>query len=67
MNDEPLIYTTMGNVPQSSLTYRHEWIDSDEAIKFIERYSNAAGEVVKESAHVYMKQPMLATGQLGTF
>ena len=66
MNDEPLIYTTMGNVPESSLTYEHEWNDSAEAIKFVERYKNAAGEVVKESAHVYMKQPIYLISEQGT-
>lgn len=55
--DEPLIYTTKGNVPVASLTYKHEWQDSSEAMRFIERYFDGAGAVVKESVHVYLKQP----------
>lgn len=52
---EPLIYTTMGNVPVSSLVYETAWEDAPDYIKFMERYS-LSGEVVRESAHVYAKR-----------
>jgi len=37
MTQEPLIYTTQGNVPVASLTYEHEWQDGTEAVRFMER------------------------------
>jgi hypothetical protein len=61
MTMEPLIYTTKGNVPESTLNYAHEWIDTPDVMKFIERYTDkASGEIVKESCHVYLKRGMLA-------
>jgi len=55
MNGEvPMIYTSKGNVPASSLTYQTAWDHQPgHYIKFMERYLDASGEVVKESAHVY--------------
>jgi hypothetical protein len=52
--NEPMIYTTLGNVPASQLTYQTEWDDKPEYTKFTERYL-LNGEVVKESAHVYSR------------
>ena len=57
-----LIYTTKGNVLESSLTYQHEWDNQPDYIKFVERYRDATGEIVKESAHVYIKK----TASIGT-
>lgn len=51
---EPLIYTTLGNVPIDSLEYFHAWEDTPEYTKFIEGYK-LDGEIVKQSAHVMMK------------
>ena len=51
--DAPLIYTSKGNVPIDSLTYETAWDDQPDYTKFVERYRDASGEVVKESAHVY--------------
>lgn len=65
ITEEPLIYTAIGNVPVSSLTYMHEWLDTPEAMKFIERYKNSSGVVVKESIHVYLKQPLQTATILG--
>lgn len=67
ITDEPLIYTANGNVPVASLTYLHEWQDTPDAIKFIERYKDAKGIVVKESIHIYLKQPLQSTGLQGVF
>jgi len=64
--DEPLIYTTKGNVPVSSLTYQNEWMVNDDFIKFTERHL-LDGEVVKESAHVYDRKGVLATGEAQSF
>lgn len=52
---EPLIYTSKGNLPISSLTYQTGWDITDTYIKFCERYLDEDGNVVKESAHVYDK------------
>ena len=52
--DEPMIFTTRGNVPVASLTYQTRWEHlPDQYIKFCERYLDQNGDVVKESAHVY--------------
>lgn len=47
--DEPLIYTTKGNLPIASLEYSHKWEDLETCIKFSETYT-FEGEVVKQSA-----------------
>lgn len=52
--DEPLIYTTKGNLPIASLDYSHKWEDLETCIKFSETYT-LDGEIVKQSAHVLMK------------
>lgn len=51
----PLIYTSKGNVPVESLILETEWDVQESYIKFVERYRDSTGEVVKESAHVYSK------------
>lgn len=55
MNDEPLIYTTKGNVPIASLKYRHEWQEDDNGIYLIEEYT-LDGEIVKKNVHARLKQ-----------
>lgn len=62
MDDEPLIYTSKGNLPISSLTYRHEWIEDDVAITFAEEY-RLNGELVKRSAHSRLKKGLDAAIQ----
>lgn len=52
---EPLIYTSRGNLPVSSLDYETRWEDTPDYIKFVEVY-RLDGEVVRESAHVYSKR-----------
>lgn len=59
--DTPLIWTTKGNVPIESLSYQTAWdIKPPHYIKFVERYLDASGDVVKESAHVYDLQGVTA-------
>lgn len=53
--DTPLVYTSKGNLPIASLVYETRWVDCPEYTKLIETYS-LDGEVVRESAHVYMRQ-----------
>lgn len=66
-SDEPLIYTTNGNLPVASLTYQTAWDVQDTYIKFTERYLDASGEVVKESAHVYDLRGVNAAGVAASF
>jgi hypothetical protein len=51
MTEQPLIYTSKGNLPEASLSCERYWERTPEYVKFIERYS-LDGEVVKESCHV---------------
>lgn len=52
---EPLVYTTKGNLPISTLEYFHGWEDTEDYTKFIQGYK-LNGEVVKQEAHVRMKK-----------
>lgn len=63
----PLIWTSEGNVPVASLSYETEWDINPEYIKFVERYRNAKGETVKESAHVYDLRGLASAGVAGSF
>lgn len=51
--DEPLIYTNKGNLPEKDLEYSKEWVFENDSIKFSETYK-LNGEVVKQSAHVFV-------------
>lgn len=64
--EEPLIYTSKGNLPVASLRYEHRWEATDTYIKFVERYF-LQEEVVKESAHVMVKQGAIAQAKQGEF
>lgn len=55
MNDTPLIWTSKGNLPTSSLQYATRWEDAPTYTKFVETYT-LDGEVVRESAHVLAKR-----------
>lgn len=59
MTAEPLIYTSRGNLPITSLQYATRWEDAPDYIKFVECYL-LDGEIVRESAHVYAKRGLLA-------
>jgi hypothetical protein len=50
--DEPLIYTSLGNMPVSELEHYVGWEVTAEYVKFREVYK-FQGEIVKESAHVH--------------
>ncbi len=47
MTDTPLIYTTLGNVPASSLDYKVTWVDNSE-IKQEVRYIDGAMQVAAD-------------------
>ena len=61
---EPLIYTTLGNVPVSTLKCEREWTYNDDGAKFVERYRDSDGIVVREDCHVYTKQGLASSGEL---
>jgi hypothetical protein len=62
--EEPLIWTSKGNVPVSSLEHYIAWEDTPTYVKFREVYKDkATGEVVKESAHVLARQGEAAGAQ----
>lgn len=66
MEQEPLIWTSKGNLPISSLAYEPSWdIVPGQYIKFVERY-RLDGEVVKESAHVYDLRGVMGAGIAGS-
>ena len=65
MSEEPLIWTSKGNVPIASLRYEPFWEETDEYIKHVERYYDASGEIVKEGAHVRMKKGLAALMEAG--
>jgi hypothetical protein len=58
--DVPLVWTSKGNLPVDELQHEVEWEVKTDYIKLIERYM-LAGEIVKESAHVYSR--MGVTGE----
>lgn len=62
MQQEPLIFTTKGNMPVSQLQYVTSWEDTPLYTKFVERYL-LDGEVVRESAHVLAREGVSMEGQ----
>ena len=64
MTEEPLIYTSKGNVPISSLVFGYEWVDTQDFTSFTETYTDDTGEVVKRSVHVMSKRGLAAESQL---
>jgi hypothetical protein len=64
--DEPLIFTSKGNLPVSSLKYRHEWLEDEVAITFIEEYT-LDGEIVRKNAHARLKEGLKAVADKQLF
>lgn len=62
--DEPLIYTTKGNLPIASLEYSHAWDNQSDAIVFSETYK-LNGEIVKRSVHVLSKHGVTGEAVIG--
>jgi hypothetical protein len=63
MSDTPLIWTSKGNVPIDSLTYKHGWVDTEKYIAFEERWYDATGELVKNNTHAYAKSGLVMGGE----
>lgn len=56
LGDEPLIWTTKGNVPERSLQRYEQWIDNENETTLVEVYMTHDGEEVKRSPHIRLKQ-----------
>ncbi len=54
-HEEPLIWTTKGNLPVKDLEYRHEWHEDDTEIRLVESYF-LGDELVKQNVHVKLKK-----------
>ena len=71
MLDQPLIWTTKGNLPASELAYETAWEEGPLTplgplwVKFVERHL-LEGEVVKESCHVYNREGLLLGASVST-
>lgn len=61
---EPMIYTSKGNLPVSSLTYSTRWEDSSSATVFIEEY-RLGDELVKSSVHALSKHGVTGESSVG--
>lgn len=51
---EPLIWTSRGNLPVSSLKYIPSWTLKDRTLQFCQEYRAADGEVVRRDVHLYV-------------
>ena len=65
-NEEPLIWTSKGNLPIASLKYAHSWEDQPDKIIFVEEYT-LDGEIVKRNAHVFIKKGLESSVKQGDF
>jgi len=63
--NEPLIWTTKGNIPLADLDYKHEWSEDDNAIMLIETY-RLGDEIVKQNRHIKLKQGLVAFPEQAT-
>lgn len=59
--DEPLIFTTKGYLPESSLVQQDRWEVLDTCVKLTVVHT-LDGEIVKEAVHVLMKKPAPGIG-----
>ena len=66
MEEEPLIWTSKGNLPLAVLKYETKWEQTDTYVKFIEIH-RFGDEVVREAAHVLMLQPLTSMAETEEF
>ena len=62
---KPLIWTTKGNLPIDTLEYEHSWEDTPDQVTFKEIY-RLDGEIVKQSAHVYIRKGLTVFSEQGS-
>ena len=63
--NEPLSWTTKGNIPVSGLKHSVEWTIDDTKIVFVETYSQG-DEIVKQSSHVKILTGVESPTAVGT-
>lgn len=63
MTDTPLIWTSKGNVPISSLRYEHRWEDTPDETTFSEFWFAEDGELVKNNCHKLAKKQLTSLGE----
>lgn len=63
---EPLIFTSRGNLPESSLSYATDWKVGEHVIQFTETY-RLGDEIVKQSVHVYDRTGVTGSGVAASF
>ena len=59
---EPLIYTSKGNVPVDSLTYKKDWKVDENFVTFREFWYDADGNLVKNNVHMFALQGLAVMG-----
>ena len=59
---EPLIYTSKGNVPVDSLTYKKDWKVDENFVTFREFWYDADGNLVKNNVHMFSLQGLTVMG-----
>lgn len=64
--NEPLIYTTHGNLPIASLALSTSWEDTPDYVKLTETY-RLGDEIVRESVHVLARKPLSMVGEQFNF
>ena len=64
--NEPLIYTTHGNLPIASLALSTSWEDTPDYVKMTETY-RLGEEIVRESVHVLARKPLDMVGEQFNF
>jgi hypothetical protein len=58
--NEPTVYTCRGTVPESELTYTHEWLDSPEMTVLREFWHfKSDGELAKNNVHAYGRKTLV--------
>ncbi len=59
----PLIFTSKGNIPITSLRYEHRWEDNEDETTFAEFWYAADGELVKNNCHKLTKKQLSVFGE----
>lgn len=65
LSETPLIHTSKGNLPISSLQYATTWEDTPEYTKLLETYSQN-NEIVRQSVHIFGKKPLFISAEQAT-
>ena len=63
---EPLIYTSKGNVPVDSLTYKKDWKVDENFVTFREFWYDTDGNLVKNNVHMFALQGLVMGGAQAT-